>query len=69
MCTLFTLALIIGGVLSASNAGNVQHEYLDQFDCSAIDDLPVDDIYIEIAQKICHDLEKLKNCQIASAVS
>ena len=51
------------------NARNVQHKYLDFFDCALIDDYPADDIDIEFAQKICHDLEKLRRCQIASAVS
>ena len=67
--TLFAIALIIGGVLSMGNARNVQHKYLDFFDCALIDDYPADDIDTEIIQKLCHDLEKLKRCQIASAVS
>ena len=69
---LFALALIFGGIASVANARNLQHEYLDQYDCAAIDDdLPNDDndIDFEIAQKLCHYLEKLRRCQIASAVS
>ena len=69
---LIALALILGGIASVAKARNVQHEYLDKLECAAIDDdLPNDDNIsdFEIAQKICHDLEKLRRCQIASAVS
>ena len=46
--------------------------YVDQLDCAAFDDdLSNDDniIDFEIVQKVCHDLEKLIRCQVASAVS
>ena len=51
------------------NARNVKREYLDPLYCAVIDDYPVDNIGTEFAQHVCHDLEKLRNCQIASAVS
>ena len=44
---------------------------MDQLDCAVIDDVPDDDndIDIEIVKILCHDLEKLRNSQTASAVS
>ena len=54
-----------------ANAVNVKKEYLDKFECSLVDDYPNhdDDPDIEILKTLCHNLEKLRNCQAASAVS
>ena len=65
--------MVAGGGASVANAVDVQNEFLDRFyyyngvklDCSSIDDYPV----YEALQDICYNLEKLKNCQIVSAVS
>lgn len=64
-------AIIFGGAASTANAVNVKEEYLDKLQCSFFDDYPNpdDDPDIEILKKLCHNLEKLRNCQAASAVS
>ena len=69
--------MVAGGGASVANAVDVQNEFLDRYyyygevkiDCSDIDDFPSDNPDFEVLQDICHNLEKLKNCQIASAVS
>ena len=64
-------AVIFGGAASTANAVNVNEEYLEKFQCSLIDDYPNpdDNLDIEIAKTLCHNLEKLRICQAASAVS
>ena len=69
----FILALTCGGILSAKNAANVQHEYINKYDCAAINDLPDDEQdgfpRDGITEQVCHDLENLRNRQATSAVS
>ena len=74
---LLGFVITAGGGSSVANAISVQDDFLDGFylnsdkiDCTSIDDYPPDyDLAVEILQKVCHNFEKLKNCQIASAVS
>ena len=70
---LLGFVITAGGGSSVANAVSVQDDFLDGFyiypdkiDCTIIDDYPPD---YDPIQKLCHDFEKLKNCQIASAVS
>ena len=68
----FAAAIIFGGIASTANAVNVKSEFIDKFECPEIDDLPDDDddnINIELIQSVCHKLYRLRNCQIATAVS
>ena len=74
---LLGFVITAGGGSSVANAVSVQDDFLDGFyidldniDCTLIDDYPPDyGPTVEILQKVCHNFEKLKNCQIASAVS
>ena len=63
--------MILGGVASMANAVNVKEEYLDKWHCSFVNNCPNPDgdPNIEILKRLCHSLEKLRNCQAAAAVS
>ena len=68
------LGIIAGGGASISNAENVQREYLDRLDCPAIEDIPADQHsgsykFLHENQTLCDNLDKLRKCQVASAVS
>ena len=72
--SVLAIAIIAGGGASISNAKNVQHKYLDRLDCPAIEGIPSDQYpggyeYLHRNQTLCDNLEKLKKCQFASAVS
>ena len=58
------LALIGGGIPSATNARDVQVDYIDRFRCN-------DDNIIggRATEEQCDDLEQLRNSQAAAAVS
>ena len=65
-----TVAIILEGVASERNAVNIKHEYIENLECAIIDDLlDEDNPDREMLQDVCHNLEILRNCQIASAVS
>ena len=70
---LLGFVITAGGGFSVANAVSVQDDFLDGFyiysdkiDRTIIDDYPPD---YDLAVEIYHDFEKLKNCQIATAVS
>ena len=64
------VAIIFEGVASERNAVNVKYEYIENLECAIIDDLlDEDNPDREMLQDVCHNLEILRNCQIASAVS
>ena len=66
----FAVAIIFGGVASTANAVNIKSEFIDKLECPEIDDLPGNgDDYLELLQSVCHKLERVRNCQIATAVS
>ena len=65
-----TVAIIFEEVASERNAVNIKHEYIENLECAIIDDLLDEDNHDrEMLQDVCHDLEILRNCQVASAVS
>ena len=64
------VAIIFEGVASERNAVNIKHEYIENLECAVIDDLlDEDNPDREMLQDVCHNLEILRNCQNASAVS
>ena len=64
---LLGFVITAGGGSSIANAVSVQVDFLEEIDCTMIDDYPPD--YDPTVEKLCHNFEKFKNCQIASAVS
>ena len=65
---LLALGLVSGGIPSATNAANLQEDYLDQPECDSIEDYRNSNFY-SLIEEICDNLEQIRDSQIASAVS
>ena len=66
----FFLALLGGGVPSAVNGSFVQNHILEDVFCNHIEDLPSNvPVNTTPLLELCDNLEKLRDAQIASAVS
>ena len=58
--------MVAGGAASAKNAAHVNDD-IDEIHCDELDSLPaVIQAYLE---EMCEDAERIRDCQIASAVS
>ena len=65
---LLALGLVSGGIPSATNAANLQEDYLDQSACDSIENYR-DSVFYDVLEETCDDLEQIRDSQITSAVS